>query len=289
MIQIKKSTILVTFICFWAIVFAGCSTITDIAGIKDPEFKVSNVRMANLSFDKADLILDVEVYNPNKVALDFAGFDYNLFINKNSFLKGKQELEQKIMANGKSHFKVPIELDYKNLYDTFNNLTGKDMIDYNVLLGFDFNFPVIGRVAFPINEKGSLPLPKIPVIKFDDFKVDNLSFSGADLNLELVVENPNSFDLIMNNFNYDLNINSKTWAKSTMNKKTKIPKKGKTVIAIPVSLKFSTMGRSVYKSFTSRKPLEYNLTGKMNLDTSLPIMKNLDLPINRKGKINLSR
>ncbi len=289
MIQIKKSTILFTIICFFTLIISSCSTITNLAGIKDPEFKVSNVSLANLSFDKADLMLDVDIYNPNKIALSFAGFNYDLFINKNSFLKGKQVLEQKIKANGNSHFKVPIELDYKNLYDTFNNLTGKDEIDYNVLMGFDFNLPVIGKTSFPLKQKGSLPLPKIPVIEFDDFKVDNLSFTGADLNLKLIVENPNSFDLIMNSFNYDLNMDGKSWAKSVMSDKKKIPKKGKTVLSIPVSLKFLTMGKSVYNSLTSKKPLEYNLTGKMNLDTSLPIMKNMVLPIDRKGKINLSR
>ena len=289
MVQIKKSTILITIICFFSVIISGCSTITDLVGINDPEFKVSNVSLANLSFDKVDLMLDVDVYNPNKIALNFAGFNYDLFINKNSFLKGKQELEQKIKANGNSHFKVPIELDYKNLYDTFQTLTGKDEIDYNVLLGFDFNLPIVGKTSFPLKQNGSLPLPKIPTIEFDDFKVENLSFTGADLNLKLIIENPNSFDLIMNSFNYDLNMDGKSWAKSVMNEKKKIPNKGKTVLSIPVSLKFLTMGKSVYNSLTSKKPLEYNLSGKMNLDTSLPIMKNMVLPINRSGKINLSR
>ena len=289
MMQLRKSTILITIICFIILIITGCSAITNLAGIKEPEFKVSNVKLSNISFDKADLMLEVNVHNPNKIPLDFAGFDYNFFINKSSFVKGKQKIEQKIKANGNSYFKVPIELDYKNLYTTFNNLTEKDVIDYNILLGFDFNFPVVGKTSFPIKNKGRLPLPKIPTIEFDDFKLDSLSFLGADLKLDLTIENPNNFDLILNSFNYDLNMDRKTWAKSTMNKKTKILKKQKAILSIPVSLKFLTMGKSVYKAIASDKPLEYKLIGAMNLDTSLPTMKNLVMPINRTGKINILR
>jgi len=287
--QTKKLTMVVAISCLYVLLIAGCSAISKLAGVKDPEFKINNVSLSGLSFDKADLLLDVNVHNPNNIALKLAGFNYDLLINENSFLKGVQDYGQTIKANSNSHIKVPIELKYKSLYDTFQSLSNKDSVDYNVLLGFDFDLPIVGKTTFPINENGSLPLPKIPTIKFQNFKLDKLSLTSADLNLDVVIENPNSFDLIMNNFNYDLNIDGKSWAKSASAVKKKIPEKGKNVLTIPVSLNFLTMGKTVYQTLISSEPLEYNLTGMMDLDTSIPIMKNLVLPIDRKGKINISK
>jgi len=287
--QFKKSVLVIVATSFLVLQLTGCSVVNQLAGVKDPEFKVSNVSLSGLSFDKADLLLDVNVHNPNNIALKFAGFNYDLLINENSFVKGYQDLGQTIQANSNSNFKVPIQLNYKNLYDTFQSLMDKDNVDYNVLLDFDFDLPVVGKTTFPINEKGSLPLPKVPAVKFQNLKLDKLSLTTADLNLDIVIENPNNFDLTINNFNYDLNVDGKSWAKSISAVKKKIPKKGKNVLSIPVSLNFLTMGQTVYQTLTSSEPLDYSLSGKMDLDTSIPIMKKLALPVDRKGKLNILR
>jgi len=289
MIHLKNAILRVCVICFLIFMSAGCSTIKDLVNIKDPELNLKNAELSDLSFDKADLLLDIEIKNPNNYSLKLDGFNYDLAINKTPFVNGKQEGGQTIKANGSSMFQVPIELKYKNLYDTFQSLANKNSVDYDILLGFDFNLPLAGKTTFPVKGKGSLPLPKIPKIKFDKFKLDDISFSEADLILKIVVENPNSFDLIMNSFNYDLNVDSKSWAKSFSDEKVKIAENGKSVLTIPVTLDFLTMGRAAYRSITSLEPLEYNLKGVMNLDTSLPIMKNIVLPIERKGKIKISR
>ncbi len=287
--QFKKSVLVIVATSFLVLQLTGCSVVNQLAGVKDPEFKVSNVSLSGLSFDKADLLLDVNVHNPNNIALKFAGFNYDLLINENSFVKGYQDLGQTIQANSNSNFKVPIQLNYKNLYDTFQSLMDKDNVDYNVLLDFDFDLPVVGKTTFPINEKGSLPLPKVPAVKFQNLKLDKLSLTTADLNLDIVIENPNNFDLTINNFNYDLNVDGKSWAKSISAVKKKIPKKGKNVLSIPVSLNFLTMGQTVYQTLTSSEPLDYSLSGKMDLDTSIPFMKKLALPVDRKGKLNILR
>ena len=289
MLQKKKMILPMIIFCSFILLIAGCSTITELAGIKDPEIKLKNVSLLDLSFDKTDLLLEIDVVNPNKFSLDLDGYNYDFIINKTSFVKGKQQEIQSIKANGNSRFQVPIELKFKNLYNTFQSLSKKDSVDYDVLLGFDFDLPVVGKTTFSVNDSGSLPLPKIPTIKFKSFKLDKLSLTKANLILDIDIENPNSFDLILNNFIYNLNIDGKSWAKSASNEKINIPEKGKTVLSIPVSLNFLTMGKSVYQSLTSSEPLEYNLTGKMDLITSLPIMKELVLPIEKKGKINILR
>ncbi len=289
MINIKNVAAQLSVVLFSGLLVSSCTTISELAGIKDPEFEVNNVRLSNISFEQADLLMDINIHNPNNFTLKLAGFDYNLAIEKASFLKGKQDYKQTIKAKGDSNFKLPISLNYKDVYKAFEALAEKDEINYDVWLDFYFNLPVIGKTSFPTVEKGVLPLPKIPVIEFDEFKLDNLSFSGADLKLELIVENPNSFDMVMNKFNYDLNIDGKSWAKTVSAEKKKFLKKGKCKLSIPVSLDFLTMGRTVYKSLTAKKPLEYNFSGEMDLKTSIPIMEHLVLPINQSGKINISK
>ena len=281
-----------TFYCISAsllIFLSGCATMRELAQAQQPNISLKNINLSEISFDNAKLMLDVEIENPNNFSVNLDGYNYDLALNKTPFVKGKFSEPQTINAGAKSNFKVPVEIKYKDLYDTFQSLVGKDKIDYDVLMGFDFNIPMLGKHTIPLKNKGSLPLPKIPKVKFDDMKLDNLSLSGADLNIKIIVENPNAFDITLNNFNYDLNVDGKEWAKSVSSDKINVPKKGENVLTIPVSIDFFTMGSAAYNAITSSKPLDYKLKGMMNIDTSLPIMKNVNVPLERAGKIKISK
>ncbi|MDZ7691317.1 MAG: hypothetical protein U5K69_09335 [Balneolaceae bacterium] len=48
----------------------------------------------------------------------------------------------------------------------------------------------------PIKKTGEIPLLQLPDIRINDFEIKSLSLSGADLNLQLVFDNPNGFGSI---------------------------------------------------------------------------------------------
>ena len=99
------------------------------------------------------------------------------------------------------------------------------------------------------------------------------------------MDNPNSFGVDLTKLNYDLAVNGQQWAKSSASNVARINKNGKSTVSIPIRLEFATVGMSLYKTLTSSAPMDYRLQGDMNLDTALPLLKNVNMPINKTGSV----
>lgn len=118
-------------------------------------------------------------------------------------------------------------------------------------------------------------------------KLNKLSFSGADLELRLNVVNPNTFNFLLSKLNYDFAVNGKTWVKGLTQNATPIKEKGESTIAIPISLNFLEMGSAIYQMISGNQKLNYKLLGNLDLNSSLPLLGAVSLPIDRSGELNI--
>lgn len=268
---------------------SGCATVRDIVQIFRPELKVKDVHLTGLTFDSADLALDVEVQNPNPLPIAMTEFDYDLKINSISFLKGQQPNQMTIDALGGTVFQIPVSVNYKNLYDTFQSLKEQDTAAYHIDCGVSFDLPGMGLTRIPFSAQGDFPAVKLPGVKVDGLKVKNMNLAGADMELKLHLTNPNGFELLLNNIDYALDINGKTWAKGVSNVQTQVSRQSESTIGIPISLDFAQIGLGVYQLLSGEQTLDYSLQGKLNVGSSLPLLKNAAIPLNRSGALNILR
>jgi len=188
---------------------------------------------------------------------------------------------------GKSRIEIPVSLTFNDIYKTYQSLKNQDSTTYKLACGLIFDLPVLGKTRIPISKSGNVPLIKIPKIKIGSLKLKKLTFSGADLLLNLELNNPNNFSFVLNKLNYDFVVNNKTWAKGLTQENFSIDKKGKGTLSIPISLNFRQMGSTAYNLITGNKSLDYNLKGNLDLNTSVPLLKDINLPIDRSGEINV--
>jgi LEA14-like dessication related protein len=133
--------------------------------VQEPKVNFSQVKMTGLTFDKVDLLFDIDINNPNSVGINLAGFDYDLFLNQNSFLKGDQQDGLEIKANGKETVKIPLSLDFKSIYQTFQSVKDLDSINYELKTGLSFNLPALGNIRIPVSKSGYIPSLKLPSIR----------------------------------------------------------------------------------------------------------------------------
>jgi LEA14-like dessication related protein len=245
------------------------------------------MRLANINFEQADLVFDLAVENKNPVALDLAGVDYDLKIANQSLVSGVTAQAIKIKANATSPVQLPITLKFADLKKLPGELWNKDKFSYQLDTTFNLNLPLIGNYAIPVSKQGELPVPKIPEIKVKDVKVKNLSFTTADLVTRVEISNPNAFDIAMSDFDYQLNINQQTWGKGNLSEKNNIPQKGKTIIDIPIKLDILSAGQSAYKMLLNKSPMEYQLKGKVTLDTGIELLRDYRMPLDVKGTATL--
>lgn len=273
-----------------ALVMNGCATVRDIAGIVKPGVRLKDVRLAALSFDSADLLVDVNIENPNPlVPIALTGVDYNVKINDISFLRGDRPHELRIDPLGGTVFQIPVTLNYQNLYDTFQSLRKQDVTGYKLDCGLSFDLPGLGAVRVPLSASGELPAVKIPSIAVDGLNVKNVSMAGAEMELQLRMNNPNAFDLLLNSVDYELQVNGNPWASGLGMQQARVGSKGESLITIPVAVDFAQIGLSVYQMLSGGEQVEYAFTGSLDLGTSLPLLQQATLPFDTAGQLTIRR
>lgn len=267
--------------------FFSCATLKQIANVQKPVVGVQGVRLTGMSFDALNLAFELKITNPNPISLSLAGFDYDFQIDDVSFLKGKQTKEMSIKSGGESIVDIPLSLNFNDLYSTYQSLKNQDSTKYKILCGLSFNLPVLGATRVPVSSAGMLPNLKVPEISVGSLRLNNISLNKADLELKLNVKNANNFGFLVNKLNYNFAVNGATWAKGLSDKQLKVTEKGEGTIAIPISLNFIEMGSSVYKIVSGSQKLNYQLQGSVDLNSSLPLMGRVNLPVDRAGEINI--
>lgn len=272
------------------LLIGGCKTLQDIANsIQKPNLSVDNVRVTGFNFQQMELTYDIKVENPNSVAVQMMGYDYNLDLNGNSFINGDQTEKIKIEASGESIFQVPMTLNFSDVYRTISGLSDQDETSYNFLSHLRFNLPVLGATEIPVRKQGSIPLLKLPKMDVRNLTIQDLSLSGANLVLRLAFDNPNGFGLDINQLSYDLEVNGDQWADGSALQNVNIKENGVTELDIPISLNISRIGMSAYRILSGSEPLDYQLKGNFNFNALHELLGNTNFDFNRTGQIPIDR
>lgn len=286
MICSQKRWFFLIFACF--LFLSGCSALRDIGrSIQKPNLSVENVRVTGFDFQQVELTYDVKVENPNELSMQLLRYDYELQLNENSFAKGRQTRRMKIEASGTSRFEIPLSVNYQEVYNAISSLRNADEASYAFLSTLTFDLPVLGRSDMPIKKTGSIPLLKLPDIRLQDFGIESLSLSGAELNLQIAFDNPNGVGLNINGLNYNLDINGESWAEGTALQNVFIKENGVTELNIPLSLSFGDMGMSAFRVLSGSENIDYRLSGNVDLNIAHELLGNTQFNFDRSGNISL--
>lgn len=282
---------------FWQISLAAallvysCASVNELmkSTIQKPGVTFAGAKISGISFQNIDLLFDVKITNPNPVGIHLVGFDYDFSINQNSFVKGKEDKGVDIAAKGESNIRIPVSLDFTNLYNTFASFKNRDSTDYKINFGATVNLPVLGVQRIPVSKQGTFPLLKRPKIRVAAIKLNKLSFTGADLSLQVNLNNPNAFAFNLNKLNYILNINGARWLDGQTTETMQVLAKKENALTIPISLNFLQIGRSVNQLLKGNQPVAYKFKGNLNLTSAMPLLEEVTLPFDRQGEIQLQR
>ena len=290
--KINSKLIKIIFLVFIVFYLNQCTEVLNLlnqVNIKEPDVKISNIKMTGLSFDNVDLLFNIDIDNPNNVGINLAGFDYDLQIEQNSFMSGKQNNGLAIKANGTETIQLPLTLKFKDIYDTFTKSKDLDSVQYSLITGLSFNLPVLGDIRIPVSKSGNIPALKLPSIGFKKIKMNQLKLTGADLTLQIKLVNPNAFAFILKDMNYKLNVAGAQWIDGKMNQSTNISAKQENIIDIPISLNFMNMGTSMYNIIKGDQNLNYSLNGSANMGSSLSLLGDFTIPFNQTGNMNIEK
>ena len=268
---------------------AGCGSMGDLKSYTDivkPKVKIAGTQIKKFAMDQIDLSIELEIDNPNPVAINTSGFNYEVFVNNQLFTKGEQTQKKSIAAATVSKTSFPVTLVYAELKKVFKDVKSLNEINYEIKAQVNVDLPVVGTVPVNAADSGKLPVPKIPKISVSNIELGKMDFKTAEVMLTLDVENPNIFDIDITSLIYDINVAGSTWAKSSLKKSVELKSATHSKINIPIKLNIWDMGGSVLESLTKQKPLSYQVTGNMAVNTDLPLFNEIELPFDYSASIN---
>jgi LEA14-like dessication related protein len=276
-------------VLFVTLLFTGCSTIEGVLNLTRPNASIERVELSGLSFDRVDLVFYVEVHNPNSIGLKLAGLEYNLAMEKNSVVRGNVEKGIELPARGSSLLEVPVSVGYSNIFNTVQSAREKDNLDYQIDLGLSFTVPGYSSLKVPLTYAGTIPVPKLPSLSMASLQVRNISLTRIDVELRLEVNNPNSFKIDMNKFNYDLTIAGHSWVRGNTVRPLSFREKSRSVVTIPLSLNIVEVGRSVIDLLSGNRTLDYQFSGDTVMDTELPLLQDYLFSFSSEGETEIFR
>ena len=267
----------------------GCAGLEQALEERKPKVSVEGMRLAAVDFDRARVVFDVAIDNPNPVGIDLAGFDYVLRLDGNEFLSGKRDRALRLPPDGRESIAIPLEIPFARVAELPGDLRGRQSVDYGLDLGLDFELPAIGRQRLGTSTTGNMPIPQRPGISLEGVRVAELGLSGAELILELGIDNPNGFGIDLDRLVYALAINGRRWAGSSRDTGLSLAPEGSTAVELPLKVNFGAIGMGAYELLRGGASADYRFTADIAGDAGLQGFGAFDFPVERSGRINLAR
>lgn len=272
-----------------ALSFQSCAQLQELSDVSRPQVSITDMNITGLSLSTVELTADIEIANPNNIAIDLSSYNYALKINDLTFISGIEDQNTSIKARESNIIKIPLEIDYSELIQTIQSLRSQDQSNFDFEAAFGFDLPIIGDIEVPVQYSGEIPIIKRPSISLQNFSVEDISLTAANLNIELSIENPNSFQLNMDQFSYDIEVNGLRSISGTLEEKIDLASQSEQTVNIPVSISFLNAGMTAYRILTGNDDIEYTLKGSTTLGSSLPYFKLSTFQFDRSGSVNIAR
>jgi LEA14-like dessication related protein len=253
--------------------------IEEAVGFGKPSADVSGIHIPHISLNRADLVVDVLIKNPNPVPIPLVDIDYLIDSDGRKLVSGLIPDAGTIHAHGQETVKIPVSLVFDNIKSTYRDIQPGSVIPYLVRVVLLVDVPVIGRIKIPLEKSGEIPVPYKPDVDVEKIKFHHFSFEETTATLHLKLENKNDFDLGLNLLQYEMWLGDDSIASAELTQNTKIEKQGISRMQIPFSFRPKELGSAVWDMIRGRGT-GYTIKGKVDVDTPWGNMK---LPISKEG------
>ncbi|GAB4377269.1 MAG: hypothetical protein Kow0042_24760 [Calditrichia bacterium] len=128
---------------------------------KLPTLAVRNLRLKNLGFTRADLELELEIFNPNAFSVILEKLNYSFLVNNQNWATGLTEQSNRISAKTSSTFTLPLSLNILEMGQSITHLlTGNTSLDYQFRGEVDFStsLQLLGKTHLPFEKSGKINL-----------------------------------------------------------------------------------------------------------------------------------
>lgn len=253
--------------------------IEETVGFGKPTADVTGIRISRINLEKADLVLDVLIKNPNPIPIPLVDINYSVESDGRKLVSGMIPDAGTIRARGSETVKIPVCLIYDDIKKTYDDIKPGSIIPYRIKVDLIVDVPVFGRLTLPLEKSGKIPVPYKPDIEVERIHFEKFSLEETIATLHLKLDNKNEFDLGLNDLDYQMWLSDVSIGGAELEKSAKITKNGISYIDVPITFRPKDFGSAMWDMIRGRGT-GYSIKGNMNVDTPWGPMK---LPVCKEG------
>jgi LEA14-like dessication related protein len=266
----------------WNFEHQGTIPLVQMIALRNPSFKIEG-----LDFTGVSILCSADVDNPNPFPIPFPDMDYNYAIRSNNFITSTVEHPGPLAAQALTPVNIRLRVVYSDLYRSIVSLGAAGEAASLLSLSSLISLPGFENERFALDIPGNLPLLKVPTVSFRGITVKNISLSKIDFEFGWDVDNPNSFNLGIQNLNYDFLVNNSRWTGGTVTGTPVIVAGRKTAIPVTVSINSSSMVKDLTGLITRGTDVAYDLNGNLAFSSSLSGFSDPGSPFRLTGRTRL--
>ena len=143
----------ILFLCAFSIFLVSCVSWI----LEKPSFVLRGVSISPRSFTEMNLLIGLDVQNPNRFDLTLKSFECTIYLKNEEIGKGRLENEILIPSSSTTRIQVPIDAKFKDLGGSLKViLTGGDL-PYKIEGKADVR-TAFGSLNFPFSKEGPINL-----------------------------------------------------------------------------------------------------------------------------------
>ncbi|TXG72960.1 hypothetical protein EZV62_001539 [Acer yangbiense] len=253
--------------------------IEEAIGFGKPTADVTGIHIPKINLERADIVVDVLIKNPNPVPIPLIDINYLIESDGRKLISGLIPDAGTIHAHGEETVKIPVSLIYDDIKSTYADIKPGSIIPYKIKVDLIVDVPVFGRLTLPLEKTGEIPIPYKPDIDVEKIKFERFSFEETVAILHVKLENKNDFDLGLNSLDYEVWLSDVSIGGAELSKSTTLDKNGISYIDIPITFRPKDFGSALWDMIRG-KGTGYTMKGHIDVNTPFGAMK---LPIDKEG------
>jgi LEA14-like dessication related protein len=151
----KKQTVKILFILNLTLICVSCAGVKNLSQgkiIAEPEYQLSAIRFIEIDMEQLALEIDLQVSNPNYLALVFKNINYQLQLNDSLVLEGVLPNELNIPAKGEALVTIPMRIQLDRFSEGALSLMMSRQVSYIFQAKLNSAVPILDKKTFTVKK-----------------------------------------------------------------------------------------------------------------------------------------
>lgn len=127
--------------------------------LEKPSIILREIIIEPRSLKEVNLLLDIEVHNPNRFDLTLTSFEYTVYLNNKEIGNGRLGKELLIPSSSTTRAQIPVVAKFKDVGRSLKAIITNDALPYKIEGKTDIK-TAFGSLNFPFLKEGHINLKK---------------------------------------------------------------------------------------------------------------------------------